>query len=147
MLPPPWLVISASATPEASTRWRMIEIAWLMTSGVTVSLPSVTGVRMICVPPSRSSASLGVQVASDQVTPAKRMANMTTAAVPNVMSVRTGRYPRVGVATVVSFGRSGLVSRRGQGLSRRPGVEGLSSSFSDETAASGVSSSSSTGGS
>jgi len=32
MFDPPWLVISASATPEASTRWRMTSIACAMAS-------------------------------------------------------------------------------------------------------------------
>ena len=47
MLRPPCELISASATPEASTRWRMIWMAWL-TSDRLMSDPSVvTGVRMI----------------------------------------------------------------------------------------------------
>ena len=35
MLSAPWVLISASETPAASTRWRMIETAWSSCSGVT----------------------------------------------------------------------------------------------------------------
>lgn len=69
MLLPPWLEISASATPEASTRWRMMSIAWSMAWFVTCSPPVVTGSRMISVPPWRSRASSGVRLPSDQRSP------------------------------------------------------------------------------
>ena len=70
---PPWLVISASETPEESTRWRITSIAWSMSSGVTSAPFSTWGSRMIWVPPSRSRARFGVQLASDHLTPAARV--------------------------------------------------------------------------
>ena len=53
--PVPCVVISASATPRPSTRWRRISTACLSCSSVTV-VPSVTGrgTRMTWVPPRRS---------------------------------------------------------------------------------------------
>src|SRR5690625_4450750 len=66
MLAAPWRVISASATPEASTRWRMISMAWSMSSAVISPSPpsasaSSRGVRISWTPPSRSSASPGAK--------------------------------------------------------------------------------------
>ena len=84
----PWLVISASATPDASTRWRITEIAWSMSSDVTWEPSVVRGVRMSCVPPSRSSASCGVAVASEKRVPA-RMVPMS--AMTSTTSVTSGR--------------------------------------------------------
>jgi hypothetical protein len=56
----PWVVTSDSATPEPSTRDRMISTAVFNASGVT-SPPSVwLAVRVIDVPPCRSSPSRGL---------------------------------------------------------------------------------------
>ena len=63
MLLAPCLVTSASVTPVPLTRWRMISTAWSIDSGGMSSVSSAAGVRMICVPPSRSSARFGVQEA------------------------------------------------------------------------------------
>ena len=60
MFCPPCREICASATPEASTRWRMISMAWLTSSSVISEPSDVVGVKMIWVPPSRSSASPGI---------------------------------------------------------------------------------------
>jgi hypothetical protein len=48
---PPAVVTSASPTPEASTRWRMIVTAWSICSVVGATPSSVCASRMICVPP------------------------------------------------------------------------------------------------
>src|SRR5690625_3803261 len=66
MLFSPCRVISASATPDASTRWRMISMAWSTSSVVISPSPpsasvSSRGVRMSWTPPSRSSASPGAK--------------------------------------------------------------------------------------
>ena len=72
MLLPDWVVISASETPAPSTRWRMISTAWSSCSWV-ISCPACSpcrdGVSTICVPPSRSRASLGAQPVRSVVTP------------------------------------------------------------------------------
>ena len=62
MFCPPWREICASETPEASTRWRMTSMASLTFSSVISDPSAVVGVRMIWVPPSRSSARPGVMV-------------------------------------------------------------------------------------
>ena len=90
MLLPLWLVISASATPEESTRWRITSIAWAIVSTVTSSPFSATGVRMICVPPSRSSARFGVHDASDHLVPAAMVPKSAKMRMPSTTSVRTG---------------------------------------------------------
>jgi hypothetical protein len=85
MLLPPCVVISASETPLASTRWRMIETAWASCSLVgPEEAPSSCGARMICVPPSRSSASFGLH---------EPLLNATLAALPPAR-IGNGR-PRV----------------------------------------------------
>jgi len=94
MLFPPWLVICASATPDESTRCRMMSIAWVIVELVTFDASVVVGVRMICVPPSRSRASFGVAVAVDHCTPATMAANRATIRTPRVTNVRIGREPR-----------------------------------------------------
>ena len=56
----PAVVTSDSATPKLSTRFRMMETAWLSESFGTEPEPVVRrGVRMTLVPPSRSRPSRG----------------------------------------------------------------------------------------
>jgi hypothetical protein len=98
MLDPPWELISASATPDESTRCRMTSIAWAMVSEVTRDSSWATGARMSCVPPSRSRASLGVQVASDSLVPAKIAPNTATVITASVSRMRAGWRRRVGGA-------------------------------------------------
>ncbi|CAM2828678.1 hypothetical protein ACSL103130_03940 [Actinomyces slackii] len=72
MFCPPCLEIWASATPEASTRWRMTSMAWSTSASVIVEPSEVVGVRMIWVPPSRSRARPGVIEARPVTDPATR---------------------------------------------------------------------------
>ena len=61
LLPDPWRVISASATPLPLTRWRMMSIAWSMSALVTWPWPlAACGMSVTLVPPCRSSPSLGL---------------------------------------------------------------------------------------
>jgi hypothetical protein len=61
MLRPPWVVISASATPLESTRWAMMSRAFSNCPALTAAFGSAsTGSSTIWVPPSRSRPSLGL---------------------------------------------------------------------------------------
>ena len=122
MFSPPWLAISASATPEESTRWRMISIAWLISSVLICDPSSVRGVRMICVPPSRSSARFGAQEAVENLVPAStdpKIATMTSSRNTNVRSGRTVDLLRVanevfslaGATDRATISRNGRVRR------------------------------------
>ena len=93
MLSVPMEVISASATPEASTRLRMMLIASVMSALVTsLSEPSaLVGVRISWVPPSRSSARLGVRPAPRVACPTSRAQTPMTTTMSRVMSERAGR--------------------------------------------------------
>ncbi len=73
-LRPDWVVISASETPEPSTRSRMISTAWSSCSCVASEPPCTRGARIIWVPPSRSRASFGAKVDFPPSTPVTRMA-------------------------------------------------------------------------
>ena len=57
---PPWVAISASDTPLASMRWRMMSTAWSTWPSLMVSVPSSAGSSTISVPPSRSRPRRGV---------------------------------------------------------------------------------------
>ena len=61
MFLPPWVAISASETPLASMRCRMMSTAWSIWPELTCWLFSSTGSRTISVPPSRSRPSRGVE--------------------------------------------------------------------------------------
>ncbi len=95
MLLPPCVVISASETPLASTRWRMMETACASCSLVgPEEAPSSCGARMICVPPSRSSASLGLHEpllnATLAALPPARRPMMTSSQMSLRLALRTG---------------------------------------------------------
>src|SRR4051812_15968208 len=60
MLRPPCVVISASETPLASMRWRMMSTARLTWPSLIVSVPLSCGWSTSSVPPSRSRPSRGV---------------------------------------------------------------------------------------
>src|SRR5660398_70424 len=60
MLVLPWVEISASATPDASTRLRMISTAWAISDGSICELSVVRAWRMIWRPPARSRPRPGV---------------------------------------------------------------------------------------
>src|SRR5665648_1186797 len=57
----PWVVTSASATPDPSTRARMMSTAFWTWPGLIAWLPTTLGSRISCVPPCRSSPSFGVR--------------------------------------------------------------------------------------
>lgn len=107
MFCPPCVLISASETPEASTRWRMIVTAWSSCSCETVWPLSVFGARIICVPPSRSSASFGVHDPPPHITPAALMANRPTMMTASQERLRQAFLTGVDFATAeLSFLRS-----------------------------------------
>src|SRR6185437_11425583 len=88
MLSLPCVLTCASDTPEASTRSRMIDTAWLSSSLLIVWFPCNCGVRMISVPPSRSRPSLGTQLAFENSTPPPRTSTSATTMTPSQISER-----------------------------------------------------------
>ncbi|MDI2021143.1 hypothetical protein PJL18_01661 [Paenarthrobacter nicotinovorans] len=91
-LRPDCVLISASATPEPSTRWRMIATAWFSCSSLMSLAPSTRGARIIWVPPSRSNASLGAQLAWPVITPPARTAVSTTKIAPSQVSTLRAEF-------------------------------------------------------
>ena len=119
----PSVLISASATPDASTRCRMIDTAWSSCSCETDWPVSTLGSRMICVPPSRSRASFGVHEPPPQITPAALIANRPTMMTPSQVSDRqalrtgVGRDDRLdGAATGSAFSAGARATARGPSL-------------------------------
>src|SRR6218665_3240363 len=104
----PWVTISASLTPEASTRWRIIRTARFSWSAVAVWPDSSLGARTISVPPSRSSPSLGVHDPFAHSTPARLIPARRTMRAPSKPSERqalrtgVGRDERLGDAATCS---------------------------------------------
>jgi hypothetical protein len=68
----------------------MTSIACWICADDTSSPLSATGVRMICVPPSRSRARFGVHVAVDHLVPAAMVPSSAKMMKPSTTSVRTG---------------------------------------------------------
>jgi hypothetical protein len=91
MFCPPWLEISASETPEPSTRLRMISMACLTSLSSSAEPSVVRGARMTCVPPSRSSASRGTKLADPPATPPTRMPPRAMRMMRKPSRVRPGR--------------------------------------------------------
>jgi hypothetical protein len=80
----PWVVTSASETPEPLTRELMMSLAWLSLSLVTVP-PMACACRVMRVPPWRSSPSLGFQFPSDAT-----VRYMMPRTIPKISRVRVG---------------------------------------------------------
>jgi hypothetical protein len=95
----PCVVISASETPLASMRSRMIDTAWLSCSPVTSWPSSSWGARMICVPPSRSSANFGVHDHPAKATPAPLMPTRRAMMTVSQASERQAFFTGVVLAT------------------------------------------------
>ncbi len=93
MLFEPWVVISASATPEPSTRARMIFRASSIVAGVICpDWPGCgTAFSTNSVPPSRSRASFGVHWAVLQMTPPATRPYSRADRAPSTPRVRQGR--------------------------------------------------------
>ena len=92
--PDPWVVTSASATPKALTRCRMISTDCLRATSVTgPASPIGRGTRITWVPPRRSNPSLGAWSVPGQ----KAQVNMPMSRRARASSVRPGRYRRGGV--------------------------------------------------
>ena len=96
MLVLPCVLMSAPATPAPFTRLRMMSTAWLSAPLVILWPASGWAVRITCVPPRRSSPSLGV-CAGPRNSPRKR-ATSTSATMP---SMRPGRGVGVAATSVL----------------------------------------------
>src|SRR3954453_4786421 len=89
----------------------MIDTAWSICSWETSLPPSTTGSRMIWVPPSRSSASFGVQLVPAVIAPTRFRPRRTTMIAPS--QARERQAFRTGLGDFAKAGLSFLVVQGG----------------------------------